>query len=76
MAGERSGLHHSLSTLWAGAGLQDAGGRSRWGPQRGRCFCEGVPLGQGRSCAKETAVVLGQAPGQTQLSSVLFLLGA
>lgn len=31
---------------------------------------------RGRSCAEGTAVVLGQAPGQTQLSSVLYLLGA
>lgn len=75
--GERSGPHHSVSSLWAGAWLEDAEGRaegrSRQGPQRGRCFCE-VACGQclwvrGRSCAKGTA-------GQTQLSSILFLLGS
>lgn len=50
------------------------------GPQRGTCLVRSL-VGEclwvrGRSCAEGTAVVLGQAPGQTQLSSGLYLPGA
>lgn len=69
----------ALAPSRLGRSQRDADGRSRWGPQRGTCFVRSL-VGEclwvrGRSCAEGTAVVLGQAPGQTQLSSVLYLLG-
>ena len=76
--GEKLGPRHNMNILWAGTWMLRAGaGGAR---REGGVFVRSL-LGEHLwvricSCAKGTAVALGQAWGQMELNSAPFLLGS